>query len=88
MNSDQIESYPNLRTEVDIIREAVERDMSVLGICLGAQLLAKALGGSVSRNPVREIGWFDVELTAEGSADPVLSTFARRQWIPSRHSRP
>ena len=85
MNSDQIESYPNLRTEVDIIREAVERDMSVLGICLGAQLLAKALGGSVSRNPVREIGWFDVELTAEGSADPVLSTFAPCQQVFQWH---
>ena len=54
MNSHQIDTYPNLLTEIEVIREAVERDMSVLGICLGAQLLAKALGGTVSRNPVRE----------------------------------
>ncbi|MDH3614133.1 MAG: type 1 glutamine amidotransferase [Gammaproteobacteria bacterium] len=85
MNSDQIETYPNLITEVDIIREAIDRDMSVLGICLGAQLLAKALGGSVSRNAVREIGWYDVNLTAEGVADPVLSTFAERQEVFQWH---
>jgi len=85
MNSDQIDSYPNLITEVDVIREAVERDMSVLGICLGAQLLAKALGGTVSRNEVREIGWCDVEMTAAGLEDPVLSTFAPRQEVFQWH---
>jgi len=85
MNSDQIDSYPNLITEVEIIREAVQRDMSILGICLGAQLLAKALGGSVSRNPVREIGWYDVELTESGVNDPVLSAFARKQQVFQWH---
>ncbi len=85
MNSDQIESYPNLITEVEIIREAVDRDIAVLGICLGAQLLAKALGGSVSRNKSREIGWHDVELTAAGSVDPVLSTFSNVQSVFQWH---
>ena len=85
MNSDQIDAYPNLVTEVEIIRQAVARDMSVLGICLGAQLLAKALGGSVQRNPLREIGWYDVDLTEAGEADPVLSTFARRQQVFQWH---
>jgi len=85
MNSDQIDSYPNLITEVEIIREAVERDMSVLGICLGAQLLAKALGGEVSRNAVREIGWCEVEMTEAGLSDPVLSTFAPKQEVFQWH---
>lgn len=85
MNSDQIDSYPNLVTEVEIIREAIARDMSVLGICLGAQLLAKALGGSVSRNAVREIGWHDVSLTDRGASDPVLSSFAPRQQVFQWH---
>ncbi len=85
MNSDQIDTFPNLLTEVDIIREALERDMSVLGICLGAQLLAKALGGEVRRNPVREIGWYDVELTDAGRADPVLSAFAESQQVFQWH---
>lgn len=85
MNADQIDTYPNLRTEVEIIREAVASDMSVLGICLGAQLLAKALGGSVQRNPMREIGWYDVELTAAGQTDAVLSTFASTQRVFQWH---
>ena len=85
MNSDQIETYPNLITEVEIIREAVDKDMSVLGICLGAQLLAKALGGAVSRNRTREIGWCDVELTAAGTDDPVLSTFESQQQVFQWH---
>lgn len=85
MNSDQIDSYPNLITEVEIIREAVERNMSVLGICLGAQLLAKALGGAVRRNPAREIGWYDIDLTTAGQADPILSAFAPRQRVFQWH---
>jgi GMP synthase (glutamine-hydrolysing) len=85
MNADQIDSYPNLQTEVAILREAVGRDMSVLGICLGAQLLAKALGGSVSRNETPEIGWHDVDLTEAGLVDPVLSAFAPRQEVFQWH---
>jgi GMP synthase (glutamine-hydrolysing) len=85
MSSEQIETYPNLVAEVEIIREAVDRDMSVLGICLGAQLLAKALGAVVQRNPLREIGWYDVDLTAAGETDPVLSTFARCQRVFQWH---
>ena len=73
MNVDETAEYPNLATEVDLIREALERGRHVLGICLGAQLLAKALGGSVSANEDHEIGWHEVRTTAAGAADPVLS---------------
>lgn len=85
MNCDQIEHHPNLAIEADILREAIARDMSILGICLGAQLLAKALGGRVAPNETREIGWYDVELTEAGSSDPVLSTFATRQQVFQWH---
>jgi GMP synthase (glutamine-hydrolysing) len=85
MNSDQIDTYPNLITEVEIIRSAAERGMSVLGICLGAQLLAKSLGGKVRRNPSREIGWSEVELTEAGRGDPVLADFGTRQEVFQWH---
>jgi len=85
MNSDQIDTHPNLITEVELIREACDRHLSVLGICLGAQLLAKALGGSVSLNRTREIGWYDVELTDAGTDDPVLSEFAKEQEVFQWH---
>jgi len=48
---------------LDLVREAVSRDIPMIGHCLGGQLIAKALGGSVSRNPVKEIGWGRVEIT-------------------------
>ena len=54
MNADQIDDYPNLRTEVEFLGTAVDRGMPVPGICLGAQLLAKALGGTVTRCRSRE----------------------------------
>ncbi len=85
MNAHQIDTWPNLLTEVDVIREAVASGMSVLGICLGAQLLAKALGGRVSRNAQREIGWYDVQLTDAGRSDPVISTFAGTQRVFQWH---
>lgn len=73
MNADETEAYPNLATEVELIGEALNRGLHVLGICLGAQLLAKALGGDVRANGAHEIGWHEVRLTGAGARDPVLS---------------
>lgn len=86
MNADDVERYPNLATEVQLIRDAVDRDMNVLGICLGAQLLAKALGASVSPDRFREIGWYDVTLTEAGAEDELLSCFDRVQRVFQWHS--
>lgn len=73
MNVDEGDRHPHLRTEIELLQEATARDMPVLGICLGAQLLARALGAEVTRNPVKELGWHDIALTSEGLRDPVLS---------------
>lgn len=81
MGVDDTEEYPNLGTEIELIGEAVAAGMPVLGICLGAQLLARALGASVTRNGAHEIGWHRVALTPEGSADPVLSPLAGNPWL-------
>ena len=58
MNVDQADAYPHLQTEIACIREALRLEVPVLGICLGAQLLAAALGARVRPNRVREIGWY------------------------------
>ena len=66
MNVDDYQKYPWLLHERQFIYEAVGRGTSVLGVCLGGQLLARALGAQVVRNPHIEIGWFPVSLTEEG----------------------
>jgi GMP synthase-like glutamine amidotransferase len=58
------------------LAEAVERDMAVLGICLGAQLLGQALGAAAPRLAQPEVGWFQVELTAAGAEDVLLGPLA------------
>ncbi|MEE9911701.1 MAG: gamma-glutamyl-gamma-aminobutyrate hydrolase family protein [Deltaproteobacteria bacterium] len=52
--------YPWLVSEKQFIREAIDSGVPVLGICLGAQLIASASGARVYRNPVKEIGWFPI----------------------------
>lgn len=64
------DDLPYLRLEEQLIRDAVSRGIPVLGICLGAQLIAHALGATVRRNPAKEIGWFDVEF--KQSDDPLF----------------
>lgn len=72
MNVDQVDRYPFLRDEVRWIQEALARDVPILGICLGAQLLAKALGAAVYPNPVKEIGWYPLELLPAAESDPLF----------------
>jgi GMP synthase (glutamine-hydrolysing) len=59
-----------LEPEAELLREAVARDVPVLGVCLGAQLLAHALGGSVTRRPRRFVAWLPLEPL--DPSDPVL----------------
>jgi GMP synthase-like glutamine amidotransferase len=55
-----------------LIREAVASDIPVIGHCLGGQLMARALGGSVGANPEKEIGWGEVRITDADAAHPWL----------------
>lgn len=84
MNVYEEDRYPFLREEDFFIKEAIQRGKSILGICLGAQLIAKALGARVFKAPVKEIGCYDVSLTRIGSIDPLFSllpiTFSVFQW--------
>jgi len=64
--------YPWLADERVLLADAVAAGLPVLGICLGAQQLAAALGAEVTTGPVAEVGPGQVELTAHGRRDPVL----------------
>lgn len=67
--------FPWLSAEKRFVRQAAEAGRRVLGICLGAQILAEVLGGTVTGNPRREIGWGQVRLTSEGRAAPCFEGF-------------
>ena len=67
------DDLPYLRHEIEILSRAIHEGRPVLGICLGAQLIAKAAGARVYRNPRKEIGWFEIRLTESGAADPLFA---------------
>lgn len=66
MNIYEEAAYPWLPAEKALIKAAVVAGKRVLGICLGAQLLADSLGAEISSNPVKEIGWYPVRFTPQG----------------------
>ena len=76
--------YPWLAPEKQLVREAVEAGRPFLGVCLGVQLLAAALGARVYEAPRSEVGLLPVELTAEGREDAMFAGFDERllsvQW--------
>jgi GMP synthase (glutamine-hydrolysing) len=75
MNIYEEADYPWLAAEKTFIASTVDAGKALLGICLGAQLLADVLGGPVTKGEHREIGWFPVELTEAGRALPVFAGF-------------
>jgi len=86
MNVDQAERYPHLAVEIEAIREAMRRELPVLGICLGAQLLAAALGASVRPHTVREIGWHLLHPTEAARDDRLLRHFDGSQPVFQWHA--
>jgi GMP synthase-like glutamine amidotransferase len=81
---DDEEVYPFLGWENAFLKRAVRENVPVLGICLGAQLIAKATGAKVTKAPAKEIGWLDVSLTEDGQADPLFKGLPEKllvfQW--------
>jgi GMP synthase-like glutamine amidotransferase len=75
-----------------LIREAVGADIPVLGHCLGGQLISKALGGAITKNPVKEIGWLPVSRVDSPAAKPWLDalpvTFEVFHWHGETFSIP
>ena len=85
MNVDQVDLYPFLAVEVELVAEALQRGMPVLGICLGAQLLARALGADVRPHHSKEIGWYQINPTAAGADDPVFAGMSDTENIFQWH---
>lgn len=83
------ELYPWLNHERAYLREAIERGVPTVGICLGAQQMSLCMGGGVSANPVREIGWFSLISHETTAAIPqVLNDLCVLHWHGERFSLP
>ena len=83
MNIYQHAEHPWLVAEKTLIRASIDAGKKLLGVCLGAQLIADALGAPVTRNAHDEIGWFDVSLNAEGRRHPLFAEWPER--FPALH---
>src|SRR5437763_1667286 len=73
-----IHRYPYLEAEAELLRAEAERGTPVLGVCLGGQLLAHALGGTVERLPRRMVEWAEVERLPGADGDPLASELPAR----------
>jgi GMP synthase (glutamine-hydrolysing) len=83
MNVDETDRYPGLAATRDWLAEAALREMPLLGICLGAQLLARALGAAVVPGERKEIGFHEV--TVADPTDPILAGLAPRSRVLHWH---
>ena len=92
IHPDQDDRHEWLKDELRWLQGLVESSVPMLGICLGSQLLARAAGGWIGPLAEPEIGWHEVELTEEGTSDPVLAALPRRfdalEWHHYGHGLP
>ena len=72
MSVNEDNRYPYIKEEEKLVMDFISQDKKVLGICLGAQIMAKALGSEVYKGSKEEIGWYDIELTEDGLKDPYM----------------
>lgn len=87
MNVEERETRPHLKTELRAIERMLELGRPVLGICLGAQLLAHVLGAPVRRIERPEIGWYPLTTTDAGRLDPVLAPLGTTSPVFQWHGR-
>lgn len=76
MSANEDDIYPYIKREEMLVRDFIARDKKVLGICLGSQIMAKALGSSVYIGAEKEIGWYDIDISMEGLCDKRMKSLA------------
>ena len=86
MNVRDAERLPWMRAEIELLRDVLQDRIPVLGVCLGAQLLAAAAGAAVRRSPSPVLGWFAAARPAVGASDPLLGGLPPRFLAYEWHS--
>ena len=77
--------HPYLTRELALLRQAVKSELPVLGVCLGAQLLAAALGAKVTKNPQKEVGWYPLMRESGADGDPLFAPFGQTETVFQWH---
>ncbi len=84
MNVYEEAEYPFLKDVDRLMKEALAKKLPMIGVCLGAQLMAKAAGAKVTKGAKKEIGWYPLHLTEEANTDPAFKTLPNEvevfQW--------
>ena len=85
MNVDEVDDHPFLKENRDLTRECVDRAVPYLGICLGSQMLARAMDAPVMAAPVKEVGFEPVRVNAAAASDALMSVFADGDMVFQWH---
>ena len=85
MGANDTDRFPHLVHVERLCAEAFEKSVPSVGVCLGAQVMAKILGSDVYENPVREVGWYDLTTTTDAHNDPLFSRLQDREVVLQWH---
>ena len=81
----ETDKYPFLQKELDLLQARLQKKRPSLGICLGAQLIARALGARVYAGPVTELGWYQLQATPEGLRSPLAPLLQADSQVYQSH---
>lgn len=81
----EADKYQHIKVEMQLIEEAMKKNIPVLGICLGSQMIAEVLGSSVRKHSVKEIGWYDLEFNQIANEDPLFKHFQSTEKLFQLH---
>ena len=85
MGANDTDRFPHLVHVERLCAEAFDKSVPSVGVCLGAQVMAKILGSEVYENPVREVGWYDLTTTADADRDALFSQLQDREVVLQWH---
>ncbi len=85
MGANDTARYPHLLHVERLLARFMERSLPSLGVCLGAQIMARTLGSEVYPNPVREVGWYDLNVTDDAGRDPLFAALEEREVVLQWH---